>query len=439
MSATETRGPGGLVMYEAGLDPSRLELDGGPASWTTLPPVSLHDFADETLRGEDPQRVCIFLDAPRRTSTRCVAALAIARYLLTQGRSVVVVDGDDQRPDLSLWAGRQETEGWADVVRYGVSTRAASLPLPWGPSDGRVMGVGSYHPVRAETEEIETLCRRLLEDFDTVLICASTGDRGAYWAQVSALRVICWDRAEVDSEEMAVLIRDTASQGAAADATIAFGVSRQAAAADGDTSFTVETAEAPRRSSPFFKRLTISMAVLVIVLGSWFLGQLALNDSSPVAVPEQTLAEPEPTPTDTAAVDTLAFAGADSLDAAAADTLADVLEQTVAVVAEEPVVDVPPSDGPPALDWTLPVEEGVYCLQVYSMVNHAMAQEQLRWMDRRGVAGMIRNWRDPDGKLWYRIYAGSFGTLRAARAAMPELCEKLETDWAMPKKTGNIR
>ncbi|MBC8423442.1 hypothetical protein H8E07_04915, partial [bacterium] len=291
MSTTEARGPGGLVMYEAGLDPSRLELDGGPASWTTLPPVSLHDFADETLRGEDPQRVCIFLDAPRRTATRSVAALAIARYLLTQGRSVVVVDGDDQRPDLSRWAGRQETEGWADVVRYGVSTRAASLPLPWGPSDGRVMGVGSYHPVRAETEEIETLCRRLLEDFDTVLICASTGDRGACWAQVPALRVICWDRAEVGSEELAVLIRDVSSLGAAADATIAFGVSRQVAATGGGKTFTVEAAETSRRSSPFFKRLTISMAVLVIVLGSWFLGQLARNDTSPVTMPEQTLAE----------------------------------------------------------------------------------------------------------------------------------------------------
>ena len=56
MSETQTRGPGGLILFEAGLDPSRLELDGGPASWTSLPPVSLHDFADASLRGEDAFR-----------------------------------------------------------------------------------------------------------------------------------------------------------------------------------------------------------------------------------------------------------------------------------------------------------------------------------------------------------------------------------------------
>ena len=82
---------------------------------------------------------------------------------------------------------------------------------------------------------------------------------------------------------------------------------------------------------------------------------------------------------------------------------------------------------------------GAYCLHVYSMADSAMAEDQLDWMARRGVAGLVRDWRDGNGKTWYRIYAGNFDTLRGARAALPDLYERLDTDWALPRKTGNLR
>ncbi|MBU0742224.1 hypothetical protein KJ554_07765 [bacterium] len=439
MSAEAARGPGGLVLHEAGLDPSRLDLIGGPAAWTALPAMGLREFADAQLRGDDASRVCIFLDAPGRTATRAVAALAVARYLLALDRSVVVVDGDDQRPDLSRWAGRQETEGWVDVVRYGISPRAASVPLPWGPQDGRVMGVGSYHPVRAEPGEAEDLCERLLEAYDTVLVCASTGDRGAFWAALPALRVICWDRAQATPEETAVLIRDAAVLGASMDAAIAFGVSRRAVRADDGTTLADASAGTPRRSSPIFRRLTISLAVLVVVLGIWILGQLARDDTPPVTLPgPEVVVQPERTPPDSAAIDTLAQIPGDSPRLAVADTPVPAAADSASADAIQTAVAEEPSTAQ-GIDWTGPVADGVYCLHVYSMADSTMAREQLQWMERRGVVGMVRRWRDADGKVWFRIYAGSFATLREARAAQPDLFERLDTDWAMPKLTGNLR
>jgi hypothetical protein len=434
MSADLARGPGGLVLHEAGLDPSRLDLSGGPAEWTRLPAMGLRDFVDETLRTDDAARVCLFLDAPRRTTTRAAAALACARSLMTADRSVVIVDGDDQRPDLSVWSGRSETEGWVDVVRYGLSIEAASVPLPWGPQAGRVMGVGSYHPVRAEKDEAAELVRRLLDDYDIVLVCASAGDRGSFWAGLDAVRVMCWDRAAATPDETAALVRDANDMGAAVNATIAFGV---ASVGPDDAHTAVDPSvdeSASHRSSPIFRRLAISMTVLVIVLGSWFLGQLARQDETPVVLSEQSEELPVAAAVDTAITeeappDTVIVAG-DVFEEQAYTKLEDVDDAPIVDDEPEPIVGV---------DWSTPVKEGVYCLHVFSMADSVMAQDQLRWMDRRGVTGLVRRWRDVDEKIWYRIYTGSFATLAAARAAVPEIYEQLDTDWALPKRTARIR
>jgi len=457
MNADPARGPGGLVLHEAGLDPSRLDLSGGPAEWKRLPAMGLRDFVDEYLRGDGAARVCLFLDAPRRTTTRAAAVLACARSLMTLDRSVVVVDGDDQRPDLSVWAGRSETEGWIDVVRYGLSIEAASVPLPWGPRAGRVMGIGSYHPVRAEKDEAAALVHRLLDDYDTVLVCASAGDRGAFWSGLDAVRVMCWDRAAATLEETAALVRDASDLGAGVNATIAFGV---ATPGIGDTRVVEESPEyenPPLRSSPIFKRLAISLAVLVVVLGSWFLGQMARQDDAPIVISHQRDDLPIAVGTDSmirdeAPPDTVAVAG-DVFKEQGQVTVEDAGDTETVVAGDEPIIPTPriapietgtdddpdPSTASDGIDWRAPVDEGIYCLHVYSMADSAMAQEQLRWMDRRGVNSLVRRWSDIDEKVWYRIYTGNFATLAEARGAMSELFDRLDTDWAMPIRTARIR
>ncbi len=442
MSGESMRGPGGLVLFEAGVDPARLDLSGGPADWTHLPAMGLREFVeahlvDDPEAGPDAQRVAIFLDAPRRTDTRAAAALACARDLITRGRRVAVVDGDDLQPDLSGWAGRLETEGWVDVVRYGVSPASAGVPLPWGPGDGRIMGVGSYHPVRAEAGEAQALVDRLLADVDTVLICASTGDRGAHWAELDAVRALCWDRARADATETALQVTDAAQLGAPLDATLAFGT----AVAAGEPETAGVEAAPPRRSSPVFRRMAILMTVLVVVLGSWFLGQMMRQDAEPVEMPTDegaTMGGTTPVataPVDTAAADTVgAVAVADTIDVATQEDAPD------AAAAPPPVVvDAGPAAETAATDWRTPVLDGDFCLHVYSMADSAMAAEQLRFMDRRGVDGLVRRWRDADEKVWYRIYAGSFVSLGEAREALPDLYERLDTDWALPKRTARIR
>ncbi len=450
MSADTARGPGGLVLHEAGLDPSRLDLSGGPSEWTHLPAMGLRDFVVEHLQGDDPARVCLFLDAPRRTTTRAAAALACARSLLDEGRSVVVVDGDDQRPDLSAWAQRTDIEGWVDVVRYGVSLDAASVTLPWGEGEGRVMGVGSYHPVRAEKDEAATLVRTLLEQFDTVLVCGSTGDRGAYWSDLDALRIMCWDRAAASPDEIAALVRDTAVLGESINATIAFGVAATSLVDDPESETPVDRDDAPRRSSPIFRRLAISLTVLIVVLGSWFLGQMARQDSTPVVRPEQPVTQPVATETDSMGRDDVSSQTEGVvLDDPSPDTLAVAVVEVVAgtvdvsspsVMPERDALDESEAERTlDGVDWAEPVLDGVYCLHVFSMADSVMAREQLQWMDRRGVAGLVRRWRDSDGKVWYRIYAGNFATLAEARTAVPDVNTLLETDWAMPKRTERIR
>lgn len=448
MSGEGMRGPGGLVLHEAGVDPGRLDFSGGPEDWVHLPAMGLRDFVDEHLVGDGAARICVFLDAPRRIDTRVAAALACARDLLTRGQRVIVVDGDDQSPELSGWAGRLETEGWVDVVRYGVSPVAASVPLPWGPGEGRVMGVGSYAPVRAEAGEARTLAARLLAETDTVLICASTGDRGAYWAELEARRVVCWDRARADAAETALLVRDAADLGAGIDAALAFGTAVPVA----DEPY-VEDVEPPRHSSPIFRRLALTLAVLVVVLGSWFLGQTLRRDTAPVELPPVVDAtgnpsDPREQPGDSAATGTLGVAAveSDSIDAVVPiDEVVDGVANEDAATGEAATeASASPSEPEPdaaddAVDWTRPVEDGAYCLHVYSLADSAMADEELHRMQRRHVAGMVRRWRDEDGKLWYRIYAGSFASLAEARAAMPDLYERLDTDWALPRRTARLR
>ena len=433
------RGPGGLPLHEAGVDPSRLNFTGGPAAWTRLPAMGLREFVDSYLDGETPARMCILLDAPHRTATRVAAALACARDLLARGRSVALVDGDDQRPDLSAWAGRSDTEGWVDMVRYGISPAAAGAPLPWEPGEGRVLGVGSYHPVRAEAGEATALVERLLAEVDTVLICASTGDRGAYWAELEALRVICWDRAGVDAGEVALLVRDAADLGAPIALTLAFGASPPMDVG----AFEVSETEPPRHSSPLFRRLAILMAVLVVVLGSWFLGQLVRRETPPLDMPADVETPTVALVADTTARDTT------GTGPAVADAEPDMPQEISALLeppefatSEARETDEPGTEATPdttMTDWRRPVTEGAYCLHVYSMADSLAAAEQLRWMERRGVSGLVRRWRDVDEKTWYRIYAGSFATPAEARAAMPDLFERLDTDWALPKRTARIR
>ncbi len=453
MSADLARGPGGLVLHEAGLDPSHLDLSGGPADWTRLPAMGLRDFVDETLRGDDAARVCLFLDAPRRTTTRAAAALACARSLMTLDRSVVVVDGDDQRSDLSAWAGRSETEGWVDVVRYGLSIEAASVPLPWGPRAGRIMGVGSYHPVRAEKDEAAALVQRLLDDYDTVLVCASAGDRGSFWSGLDAVRVMCWDRAAVAPEETAALVRDANDLGAGVNATIAFGVATSGSVVTRVADKPEDDETAPRRSSPIFRRLAISMTVLVVVLGSWFLGQLARQDETPIVIPEQRDDLPLTVATDSTIRDEAHPDTGAVFEEQGQVTLADPSDAETVAAGDDPIVsarqiepvetgmddDPDPVTTSGGVDWQALVEEGVYCLHVYSMADSALAQEQLLWMDRRGFNCLVRRWSDIDEKVWYRIYTGSFTTLAEARGALPELYDRLDTDWALPKRTAGIR
>lgn len=222
--AGPARGPGGVPLLEAGLAIEELDLHGGPHFWREVESfaaqAALEGWVERLLAEPRAPRIWTFLDLPEATATRIVAALCAARALAHRGQTVVVIDGDDQRPDLTRWAGRHEREGWIDFIRYGASLPTCSAALPWGDPPGRLLGIGSFAPTLVSAYEAEWLLALLSGQADFILVAAPLGQTGRPWSAAASLRLLCWNRAAVAEEELTSRL-DAA--GSPPDAVIAFG------------------------------------------------------------------------------------------------------------------------------------------------------------------------------------------------------------------------
>ncbi len=80
----------------------------------------------------------------------------------------------------------------------------------------------------------------------------------------------------------------------------------------------------------------------------------------------------------------------------------------------------------------LPVGRDGYCLHIASLSDSLGAVRELRELERRhGLRGVVRRTR-VNGRWWWRIYTGSFASLREARAWSDTLKRRLGTDYALP-------
>ena len=191
--------PAALPRFETGLAVAELDLHGGALFWEEVKGFTAGPAAaplvDRVLKARPLPRVWLFLDEPEQTATRAAAALAAARELGRRRYTALVIDADDHRPDLTRWAGRHEREGWIDLVRYGASLAAGSVPVPFEEEPAaRLLGVGSFCPAEATREEIAWLCARLSSQADFLLIAAPLGPDGEAWLPAAQLRLLCWDR-----------------------------------------------------------------------------------------------------------------------------------------------------------------------------------------------------------------------------------------------------
>ncbi len=421
-------GPLGLPLYPTGFTVEELRVDSGPMFWEEVQRLSageaLAGFVTDHLEAPGAPRVCVILAPPDATAARAAAALMTARTLGRRGRRVAVVDGDDLSPDLTRWAGRTDAEGWIDVVRYGSSPSAAAAALPWAAPGGLLLGVGSYQPCRVSGDEVRALVATLLAEVDIVLVSASTGDRGAVWATVPSLRVLCWDRAALDSSLCEVMIRDVGQLGDPPAAALVFAATRAAP----------ELQHEPRPRPPRRPgRVLAVLAVLVVVAGVWWAGTLRRSRALPAVattlVPASVDIQQDIHPAQQSVAVIPDSASVTSVDTAAAPGVEPRLAAATPAVAD-------PARAGDA--FAGPVGTAGWCLHVYSFDDSLLALEEVAIMAGKGVAGLIHA-EDSGTRHLFRIYAGNFPSRAAAHAAQTDLFARLRTDWAQPVAADRLR
>jgi len=487
----------GLPIFPAGISLENVRLREGPFFWEEIQKISsemsLTPLVTDLLGQDEAPPVWVFLDAPERTVSRTVAVMGVARALHRRGKKVLILDGDDRQPDLSGWIGRLDDSGWVDFARYGASLQVCSVPLPWDAEGSFVMGVGSYSPAWLSAEEANALVERLRSLADVVLITAPVGEGGAPWAAVPSLRVVCWDRETLGESGVENLVRDVRLIGDRPQAMIAFGAldkaaggaapetaDEAAAPSEGKTETVAAAASANRDagtpsaspgkdasggSSPFFRWLAVSLAVVVIaILGWWFLiaeradspdfepdlasqaagtDRIALDSAAGSPAGEEPAidasagdesAADEPAADDSAADDSAAGESVAGTPAAGtADAVAagepEAEAQAQATGGAEVATEAPVPD---RTNWDVEVGDLGWALHVYSLVDSTSALTEVAGMERRGVRGAIRPFVKDDGAVWYRVYAGSFPDRTAAKSAIAELKTMLGADWVNP-------
>ena len=113
--------PEGLPLIEAACTADDLALGSGGAFWENLDEAvaryGLDASLDRALAGRATPRVWVLVHEPGHPQLAAAAALGFARALADRGQAALVLDGDDHATVLTRWAGREDAEGWIDIVR----------------------------------------------------------------------------------------------------------------------------------------------------------------------------------------------------------------------------------------------------------------------------------------------------------------------------------
>jgi len=498
VSTRHPTGPGDLPVVDVKVDPERWNLadEGGfaAAAPELAREAGLEYFVEEHLDQPEAPKLILILDEPQRTAPRVALAVALAAELIRWDKKVLVLDGDDHRPDLTRWMGRLDSEGWVDVIRYGISVDAASVPLPFAPKQGRVLGVGSYQPTRVSAEEVAEFVRRQSDAYDHIIVTASTGDRGSVWASQPALSLVCWTPGIQHESVIEGIIHDAGLLGETPRAIMQL-VGRPEGEAPVSKEELAAFAGEGGNSSPVFRRLAGLLAVLVVLLAVWWFGFVqrggdeepavaardavadvaqhagAASDHAADAVGETAagLAEEVRAEADDLAGRTEG-AAADLADSAeqATDALADRADAAAAAAGrdaeaagETEARTAAAADPAPARVEAAPrpretpaanadmagldpaafdgeVGAAGWCLHLYSLRHQEVAEQMTADLERKGIRGRIVPSRDDQGEYWYRVYVGSFATRDEARAAEPALMRLLEIDYAAPRRAADL-
>ncbi len=214
-------------MFAAGHVAADLRLEAGAGFWPAIEGLVAGDRLgaqlDDLLAGGTSPRTWCVLHEPGEPQLSAAAALLLARALVGRGQNVLVLDVDEAEAALTRWAGRDETEGWIDVARFGASVLGAGLALPFRGGRGLLLGVGSFRPTDANDGEIVSLLGRLRHQADDIILVGAVGPAVVPWARLATRRVLCWDPSVRAADQLARVSLPFDASGAPLTALVAFG------------------------------------------------------------------------------------------------------------------------------------------------------------------------------------------------------------------------
>ncbi|MCP4572393.1 MAG: hypothetical protein GY838_08605 [bacterium] len=217
--------PRDLPVFIAGLEAAEASLQGGEGFWPDVERLTGGDLArslDDALAGAAAPRVWLFVHEPGQPQLGVVAALTYARVLGGRDQAAIVLDGDDSTTVLSRWSGREDAEGWIDMVRYGTSVLTSGVALPFAGRTAYLLGVGSYAPTDITAGEVDEFLGRLRRQADDVLIVCPVPVAGL-WGKHADITLMCVDRQGRSAARIAELGDEMAAVGAAPDGLVAYG------------------------------------------------------------------------------------------------------------------------------------------------------------------------------------------------------------------------
>jgi len=351
------------------------------------------------LLSDSKQKNWFFIGDKESASVRMIAALAAAKLVCAEGKSVIVVDADGAAL-LSSFADRETVEGWIDMVRYGVSLNYASVKLPWS-ENGRLLGAGSYVPNRPTTDEILQLDSTLRDQSDIVIyLCDSAAN---VWSAVAGQRIVCID---AGSSENA--LQELAVQKIEPHAVI--GINVPIAAKETVTK---------EGSSNVLKIILLVMFVIVVAFGIWFVNTLLAPGESEPAVEVVSSEQPEEIIIPAELVPVVL------------DTMPDIQED---VIVEEPVVEEP-LEIVEAGYYSTPPAGDSYAFHVSSYRDTIKAVAELEVLASNDIAG--RYIQCIDG--WVRVYVGNFPSRKLANAEKDSLLAIIGERWTDLKRISDIK
>ncbi len=251
---------GGVPLFASGWGAGNIQFNDSGAFWDDALRVTsdgqLGDHVDAAMIGRSSPRVWLFLHEPGEGHLGCASALGFARELAQRDQAVLLLDGDDDQAHMSHWAGRRDSDGWIDLIRYGSSVLTCGIPMPFEGRRGYFLGVGSFTPADVTAGEVKDLLVRLKRQADDILVVAPADTVGRLWAAEADLRLLCWDRAQRSATLMDEVAENFSAAGIALTGMIGFGLpqSNSVEVLD-DPVETTEAPEAPGAAASVFDEL----------------------------------------------------------------------------------------------------------------------------------------------------------------------------------------